>query len=416
MDLQKLYSYNKGTILGSEINFINSLQEKLIKNFDLDSKKINHNESIKHIDKKIISNLNYFIKDSDPIIKSDNSSNEENSSIVIQNGRDYYLNNINKDDFFFSLLFNDENLLVNKIRHHNEYFKNDYIVNLNSIFLNSSFNCKLNSKKKLKLVLSHKNDHEKSTIYSKNFITVEKDSKLILIEKFEDKISSDSNIINYFDLKPGAQVTHLVIQNNAEDSNLLLTSHVNCNKNSNFKQFIFNSSKGFIRNHHYADLIGENANVNLSGVFLASNKQIVDNKTVANHLNPNCKSNQVYKAILSDQAKGNYLSNTYVNRLAQKTEAYQLSKGIILSDEAIFHSKPELKIFADDVKCSHGSTIGPFDDDIVFYLRTRGLDLKTIKSLLIKSFYSDMLVDINESLFLEDINKLVNEWININIS
>ena len=198
MDLQKLYSYNKGTILGSEINFINSLQEKLIKNFDLDSKKINHNESIKHIDKKIISNLNYFIKDSDPIIKSDNSSNEENSSIVIQNGRDYYLNNINKDDFFFSLLFNDENLLVNKIRHHNEYFKDDYIVNLNSIFLNSSFNCKLNSKKKLKLVLSHKNDLEKSTIYSKNFITVEKDSKLILIEKFEDKISSDSNIINYF--------------------------------------------------------------------------------------------------------------------------------------------------------------------------------------------------------------------------
>ena len=99
----------------------------------------------------------------------------------------------------------------------------------------------------------------------------------------------------------------------------------------------------------------------------------MDNKTHINHRVPNCVSSQRYKGILTDQAKASYLSKTFVNKVAQKTEAYQLSKGILLSDNSYFHSKPELRIFADDVKCSHGSTIGPIDGELLFYLRSRGL-------------------------------------------
>ena len=105
---------------------------------------------------------------------------------------------------------------------------------------------------------------------------------------------------------------------------------------------------------------------------IAGNDQIIDNKTQVNHNFPNCKSSQRYKGVLTDQSQASYLSKTFVDKLAQKTEAYQLSKGILLSDNSYFHSKPELKIFADDVKCSHGSTIGPMDRDLLFYLRSRG--------------------------------------------
>ena len=99
---------------------------------------------------------------------------------------------------------------------------------------------------------------------------------------------------------------------------------------------------------------------------------------------------------------------------AQKTEAYQLSKGILLSEDSYYHSKPELRIFADDVKCSHGSTIGPFDEEMLFYLRTRGINKNDSKSLLIKSFYSDLISNIKEEEYKREINHLVDLWLKNN--
>ena len=127
-------------------------------------------------------------------------------------------------------------------------------------------------------------------------------------------------------------------------------------------------------------MIGDNASASLDGIFFGSNNQCIDNKTQINHSSPNCVSSQRYKGILTDQAKASYLSKTFVEKIAQKTEAYQLSKGILLSDNSYFHSKPELRIFADDVKCSHGSTIGPIDKDLLFYLRSRGLNKKGVNA------------------------------------
>ena len=120
-------------------------------------------------------------------------------------------------------------------------------------------------------------------------------------------------------------------------------------------------------------------------------KQIIDNKTNINHLNHSCSSNQIYKGVLTDNAKASYLSKTFVDKQAQKTDGYQLSKGILLSDDAYFHSKPELKIYADDVKCSHGSTIGPIDEQLIYYIRSRGINKKEATNILIKSFINDNL-------------------------
>ena len=117
---------------------------------------------------------------------------------------------------------------------------------------------------------------------------------------------------------------------------------------------------------------------------------------------------------MTDHARASYLSKTFVDKIAQKTEAYQLSKGILFSDDSSFHSKPELRIFADDVKCSHGSTIGPIDKDLLFYLRSRGLSKKNSLSLLIKSFFHKIISDVHDKSFVEKFNYHSNVWLKEN--
>jgi len=119
---------------------------------------------------------------------------------------------------------------------------------------------------------------------------------------------------------------------------------------------------------------------------------------------------------LSDYAKASYLSKTFVDKQAQKTNGYQLSKGVLLSNNSFFHSKPELKIYADDVKCSHGSTIGPFNNEEIFYLRSRGINEKIARSLLIESFCKDLLSYIKEESYLSEVNMLLNKWLLKNIN
>ena len=153
---------------------------------------------------------------------------------------------------------------------------------------------------------------------------------------------------------------------------------------------------------------------NYKEFFFGSGNQIIDNKTVVNHLEPSCVSSQKYKGILGGFAKASYLSKTFVDQKAQKTEAYQLSKGILLSENSYFHSKPELRIFADDVKCSHGSTIGPFDEALLFYIRSRGITKSSAISMLISSFFADFLDNIDDQDYLSLIEYSFNKWLRNN--
>jgi len=414
MDLQTIYNSNKKTIIGSELEYIKNFQKKLIQGYILDKKILNHNESTKHIDKKIISSINYFIEDSKPKIQIQKNNELLIPSIIVKNGNDYLLSNIDDENIIFDSLYKKKDLIIERINKYKDTFIDDYVVNLNSIFFNSSFDLNLRENTNSKIDLLHVIDAKKSTIYAKNFFKINKNSKLLLIERFDNHFESNSNIVNYFEVGAGSEVIHLVIQNNSVNADLQFSSHVNSHASSTFKQFTFNVSQASTRNHHYANFIGQNAKVDLQGIFFAAKNQIVDNKTLINHLSPDCTSNQTYKAILTDKAKASYLSKTFVDRKAQKTEGYQLSKGILLSEDSYFHSKPELKIFADDVKCSHGSAIGPFDDDLLFYLRTRGLDLNQAKSFLIKSFCMSLLNNIEEKTYKIDVIKLIDKWLEKN--
>ena len=233
--------------------------------------------------------------------------------------------------------------------------------------------------------------------------------KIKLFGLFYNKI-----IVNFIDIEENSNVTHLIFQNNSENAKLQSTSFTNCKSNSTYKQVTINISKSSVRNHHYANIIGKEASVDLDGIFFASSNQIIDNKTQINHNVPSCKSSQRYKGILTDNSKASYLSKTHVDKEAQLTEAYQLSKGILLSDSSTFHSKPELKIYADDVKCSHGSTIGPIDKDLLFYLRSRGLNKKKSMALLLKSFFHNIISDIENKKFIEKFNYYSGIWLKEN--
>ena len=135
-------------------------------------------------------------------------------------------------------------------------------------------------------------------------------------------------------------------------------------------------------------------------------------KTLVNHLAPNCKSNQKVKNVLSSESKGVYQGKIYVKDIAQKTDAYQLSRALLLGENSEFNSKPELEIYADDVKCSHGSSSGNIDHDSLYYLMTRGLSQNDSKKLLIKGFLNDVVEFIKNPLIKKFIENKLDKQIN----
>ena len=160
--------------------------------------------------------------------------------------------------------------------------------------------------------------------------------------------------------------------------------------NSECSNLIFSSGLKFNKLDIECDLVEENSKCNiLSALFLKKNEH-QEIKTLVNHLAPNCKSNQKVKNVLSSKSKGVYQGKIYVKDKAQKTDAYQLSKALLVNDDAEFNSKPELEIYADDVKCSHGSSSGNVDEDSLHYLMTRGLSHEESTKLLIKGFLNDI--------------------------
>ena len=275
------------------------------------------------------------------------------------------------------------------------------------------FNVLFLIKKNQKVLLDIKNifPDQNFTIFQKNFIKCEEGSDLTIIDNYHNNSSSFHNIIITIELENNAKFEHLIVQKNSEFDNLFLTTQTDCYKNTEYNQTTFNFSNGFVRNHHYGNLCGTGSVVNYNGVFFLKDINKADNKTYVKHLSESCKSDQIYKGVLDGKSKATYYSNTFVEKNAQKTEGYQLSKGIILSNEATFFSKPELRIYADDVKCSHGSTIGPFDNEEIFYLRSRGLSEIESKSLLIKAFCQDFFLSLEEEFYIREVNKLVDKWL-----
>ena len=158
-----------------------------------------------------------------------------------------------------------------------------------------------------------------------------------------------------------------------------------------------------------------NCLAHLNGLYIGNKKQHIDNQTSVYHAKPNCQSNELYKGILDDESTGVFNGRIHVFKDAQKTNAYQSNKNVLLSERANMYAKPQLEIYADDVKCSHGATTGQLDDDALFYLRARGINAHDAKALLNFAFAGDVIEKINIPDLKDFLLKLIAEKLHSNV-
>ncbi|MEM9050801.1 MAG: Fe-S cluster assembly protein SufD [Bacteroidota bacterium] len=183
-------------------------------------------------------------------------------------------------------------------------------------------------------------------------------------------------------------------------------------KNCTYTQNTFTLSGNWTRNNSTIRLTDEHSECNINGFYIPNLKEHVDNHTIIDHEKPNCESNELYRGVLIDKSTGVFNGKVFVRQDAQKTNAFQSNGNIIVSDTATMNSKPELEIYADDVKCSHGSTTGQLDEEAIFYLMARGLSRESARKLLINAFAEDVL----EKLVNEDLRPIIEETIHTKLA
>ena len=256
---------------------------------------------------------------------------------------------------------------------------------------------------------------ENKIINNKSFISLGKNSKLNLLEyyKAEDSIKYFNNTIHNYSIQKNAMLKKFSIDSNLDNSYGYHLTNVKSYSNSIFENFLFSSGSSFVKNEIHCNLLESFSSCFVNALIFLSNQQHHELKTNINHKNEHCKSSQLVKSVLLDKSNGTYQGKIYVTKDAQKTDGYQLSKALVLSENSAFNSKPELEIYADDVKCSHGSTTGNIDQNSIFYLMSRGLSKEQANKMLVEGFLNEAIETITEpniqslisKLFIDKINK-----------
>ena len=237
-----------------------------------------------------------------------------------------------------------------------------------------------------------------------------KKCKLKLINLFDDFSSNNFININHeFKVGKGAILKNYKIDAKNNLNIKYFYNNIELDENSLVENFILSSGSKFIKNEINCNLKKEYSSVFVSGIINTKNSQHHEIKTNINHLAKNTKSYQLVKSVLNENSKGIFQGKIFVDQKAQKTNGYQLSKALLLNENAEFDAKPELEIYADDVKCSHGSTSGYLDENSIFYLMSRGLNQQEAKKLLINGF----LIDAIEKITDVEIKRLMKKYIGI---
>jgi Fe-S cluster assembly protein SufD len=188
-----------------------------------------------------------------------------------------------------------------------------------------------------------------------------------------------------------AVIDHYKVQQEGLQAFHVASMHVHLGRSSNVSSHSFSLGGRLVRNDTFAILDGEGAECTLNGLYLADGERLVDNHTSIDHAKAHCPSHEIYKGILGGRARAVFNGKIIVRQDAQKTNAKQTNRALLLTDDATINTKPQLEIFADDVKCTHGAAIGQLDDDAIFYLRARGLTYAEARDMLIHAFAGDIL-------------------------
>ncbi|MBQ0787134.1 MAG: Fe-S cluster assembly protein SufD [Oceanihabitans sp.] len=251
----------------------------------------------------------------------------------------------------------------------------------------------------------------------RNLIVVDENSHVQIIERHQsltDNPVLTNSVTEIFGNKR-AIVDYYKIQNDNVNASLIDSTFVNQKRESHISVHTFSFGGKLTRNNLNFYQNGEHMDSTLNGITIIGDKQHVDHNTLVHHIEPNCESHQDYKGIFNDSATGVFNGKVVVNKEAQKTNAFQSNNNILLSDKATINSKPQLEIFADDVKCSHGCTIGQLDDSAMFYLRSRGIPEKEAKALLMYAFANNVLETVKIPELKKRINKLIATKLGVNI-
>lgn len=233
-------------------------------------------------------------------------------------------------------------------------------------------------------------------VQPRNLIIVGENSHVQIIERHQclnDNAVLTNSVTEIFAQKR-AIVDYYKIQNDAAEANLIDNTYVSQKQESHVAVQTFSFGGNLTRNNLNFYHFGERLTSTLNGITIIGEKQHVDHYTLVNHAAPNCESFQDYKGIFNDRATGVFNGKVYVDKIAQKTNAFQKSNNILLSDKATINAKPQLEIFADDVKCSHGCTIGQLDETALFYMQQRGIPKKEAKALLMYAFSNAVIENI----------------------
>ena len=330
----------------------------------------------------------------------------EHNKIVFINGR------IEKIDFDYEKKGQIE--IIDQSETINKFDNNNSLSDLNNAFTNKCFKIVIKTGYQLlkPLIIYHTTN---SKIWSKNInlrldFELQDDSCLRLIDLFND--TSEKNFLNIFynfNLKEDAILKNYKVDK-LENKNIKYSfNNIVQNKNTISETFILSSGSNFFKSEINCNLEGEHSSAFVNGIFSLDKNKHHEIRTTINHLTENTKSYQLIKSVLEDSSKAVYQGKIYVNSVAQKTDGYQLSKAILLNKDSEFNAKPELEIYADDVKCSHGSASGSLDEDSIFYLMSRGLNYNQARELLINGFLLDVVEKITDS----EIKNLIKNMIGI---
>ena len=232
-----------------------------------------------------------------------------------------------------------------------------------------------------------------SVINTRNFIHVQATTDVTIVESFYNIGTAKvfSNFVSEKLVDENSKLNCYTFQNEGHLSYSVNTNQVKINKNSNYNNTTMTLSGELVRNNHNVVLAASNCEAHLNGLFIGTGTQQIDNHTLIDHQMPHCESNELYKGIAKDKSVGTFNGKIFVRKDAQKTNAYQSSKNILMSDDATINTKPQLEIYADDVKCSHGTSTGKIDTEALFYLKARGIGEESARKLLLQAFAQELI-------------------------
>ena len=342
-------------------------------------------------------------KDNNETIYDKAFENFNHNKIIIVNGLVQKIEFVGKDK---------DKLIITTI---NEYYKknNKYLSKLfsnkknplvaaNNALATSGFYLEIKDNLDLPIIIYHQYNSkiDQKQLHQKNYILINKNSKAVLFEKFiNENIKTFISINTNIDVEKNSHIKNYILNSHNTENCIFRFKKVNIAASANYESFIFSNITKTIR-----DEVEINLNESLAECYLyytqfLKNDEDHEIKVKINHLAENTQSNQFSKSIIDGTAKGIYQGKIFVDQIAQKTNGYQLIKSVLLSDQCTFHSKPELEIYADDVKCSHGSSSTSLNKDELFYLMARGIPEKQAKRLIVQGFLSEVIEKISDDVF-----------------